>query len=100
MIVVILSSGAVIGQSTRRGMALLTLYLKELYENDEAICKMAIEDNKYRLEKETDENKLIEIMKQCEDDMKRSVLWCYNYAVDLLADMILAGIKRVTACWV
>lgn len=84
----------------KKGMALVVLYLKEMYEDDENIRKMAIEENKYSLERIENPGELNEIIEKYAKETKEDILWCFNYAVDILTDMLLTGMKRVNAHWV
>lgn len=84
----------------KRGMAALVSYLRNKYEDDSVIRALAIENHKYYLEnvvKEEDKKeKIIEFTKSAKDDM----LWCINYTLDILLDMILTKQKCVYAMWV
>lgn len=84
----------------KKGMALVVLYLKDMYEDDEIIREIAIEDNKYSLEKIDNPDELKERIEKYEKETKDDILWCFNYAVDVLTDMLLTGMKRVNAHWV
>ncbi len=84
----------------KKGIALVVLYLKDIYEDDEVVCKMAIQNNEYSLEEIENPDELRENVDKYIEETKDDILWCFNYAVDVLTDMLLTGIKRVNAHWV
>lgn len=83
----------------RKGMALIVIYLKNLCDNDAAIFNMAVEYNSYPLEKARDENRKAQMLEDYVYDMRKDLLWCYNYCVDILTSMVLSRTKRVDAVW-
>ena len=84
----------------KKGMALLVLYLKNMYEDDEASRSLGIENHKYFLENLAKEEEIEEKIEEFSASAKSSIQWCFHYATDILTDMLLYGIKRVDAYWV
>ena len=84
----------------KKGMALLVLYLKNMYEDDEASRSLGIENHKYFLENLAKEEEIEEKIEEFSASAKSSIQWCFYYATDILTDMLLYGIKRVDAYWV
>lgn len=84
----------------KKGMALLVLYLKNMYEDDDAARSLGIENHKYFLENLAKEEEMEEKIAQFTEDAKGSIQWCFHYATDILTDMLLYGIKRVNAHWI
>lgn len=84
----------------KKGMALVVSYLKNMYEDEEIARRMAIEEYKCNLEELDSEDELNKKIEQYTQKVKEDILWCYNYAVDVLTDMVLTGMKRVKVHWV
>ena len=84
----------------RKGMALLVLYLKNMYEDDEAARSLGIENHKYFIENLAKEEELEEKIETYTKEAKQEIQWCFNYVSDILAEMVLYRIKRVDAHWV
>lgn len=84
----------------KKGMALLILYLKNMYEDDEAARSLGIENHKYFLENLAKEEELEEKIEKFTKDAKKKIRWCFYYASNILAEMVLYEIKRVDAHWV
>ena len=81
-------------------MALLVLYLKNMYEDDKAARSLGIENHKYFIENLAKEEELEEKIKEYTEDARKEIQWCFNYVSDILAEMVLYRIKRVDAHWV
>ena len=84
----------------KKGMALLVLYLKNMYEDDEAPRSLGIENHKYFLENLVKEEEIEEKIEEFSASAKSSIQWCFHYATDILVEMVLYGIKRVDAHWI
>lgn len=84
----------------KKGMALLVQHLKNMYEDDEIIRLWCIEEHKYFLEHLVKEDEKEERIAKFTENAKEEIQWCFNYATDILTEMLLYGIKRVDAHWV
>lgn len=84
----------------KKGMALLVLYLKNMYEDDNVARSIGIEEHRYFLECLVKEDEIEEKIAEFTENTKKNILWCFVYAIDVLTDMLLYGIKRVDARWV
>lgn len=84
----------------KKGMALLVMYLKNMYEDNDVARSIGIENHEYFLEHLVKEDEREEKIAEFAEDAKKSIQWCFRYATDILTEMILYGIKRVGAHWV
>ena len=84
----------------KKGMALLVLYLKNMYEDDDAARSLGIENHKYFIENLAKEEELEDKIEAYTKEAKQEIQWCFNYISDILAEMVLHRIKRVDAHWV
>ena len=84
----------------KKGMALLVLYLKNMYEDDETARSLGIESHKYFLENLVKKEEIEENIEELTKDAKKEIQWCFYYVTDILVEMVLYGIKRVDAHWV
>lgn len=85
---------------SRKGMAYLVSYLKDMCEDIEAARFLALEENDCMLEMITDETEKEKKVTELTQEAKEDIQWCYNYAVEVLIDMVIDKIKRVEAHWV
>ena len=84
----------------KKGMALLVQYLKNMYKDDNIARTIGIEEHEYFLENLVKEDEIEEKIAEFTEDVKEDILWCFDYTIDILTDMLLYGIKRVDARWV
>ena len=84
----------------KKGMALLIRYLKNMYENEEVSRSIGIEEHRYFFEHIVKEEELEEKIIEFAEEAKEDIQWCLYYATDILTEMLLHGIKRVSAHWV
>ena len=84
----------------KKGMALLVLYLKNMYENDDAARSLGMENHKYFIENLAKEEELEEKIEAYTKEAKQEIQWCFNYVSNILAEMVLYRIKRVDAHWI
>ena len=84
----------------KKGMSLLVLYLKNMYEDDDVARSLGIENNKYFLENLVKEEEIEEKIEEFTKDVKKEIQWCFYYVTDILVEMVLYGIKRVDAHWI
>lgn len=84
----------------KKGMALLVLYLKYMCEDEDIARQIGIEDHEYFLENVADESEMEERIAEFTESAKQSTHCCFVYATDVLTDMVLHRMKKVTAHWV
>lgn len=85
---------------SRKGMAYLVAYLKDMCEDNEASRFLALEENECMLDMITDETERAEKISELTQEAREDIQWCYNYAVEILVDMTIDKVKRVKALWV
>lgn len=84
----------------RKGMAILTHYLKNLADDNEVLRDMAIKNHEYYLTNMVEPEKKEEEIKRLTENERNDILWCFDYCFEILTDMILNNQKKVIAHWV
>lgn len=84
----------------KKGMALLVKYLKERVDDEEYCERKAFTNHEYFLSSLESEEEKKSYLENFAEDFSKDIKWCYDYTVDILANMVWTKQKSVIAHWV